>query len=63
MAKIKPITEKELIAAVNEEGLGIGHPFESAVSREQELEQGNSGDIEFANAIASISQEDPEIKQ
>lgn len=29
MAKIIPITEEELIAAVNEEGLGVGHPFET----------------------------------
>ena len=29
MAKLKPITEEELIAAINEEGLGVGHPFET----------------------------------
>lgn len=29
MAKIAPISKDELIKAINEEGLGIGHPFET----------------------------------
>lgn len=36
MGKITPISEKELIRAINEEGLGAGHPYESEVCMQED---------------------------